>query len=96
MDRRMFAALFSLIGMAFFLAVCVYSLHPFGVVENSPIGGAPMDDYIILNAQNETGTNNVVTSIVFDYRGFDTLGEETVLITAVAGVLTVFRRVVHG
>ena len=31
-----------------------------------------MDDYFIENAQNETGANNVVTSIVFDYRGFAT------------------------
>jgi multisubunit Na+/H+ antiporter MnhB subunit len=29
---------------------------------------------------------------VFDYRGFDTLGEATVLFTAVAGVVMIFRR----
>ena len=51
-----------------------------------------MDDYIIDNAQTETGENNAVTSVVFDYRGFDTLGEATVLFTAVAGVILVFRR----
>jgi len=32
---------------------------------------------------------------VFDYRGFDTLGEATVLFTAVAGVLAVLRRYAH-
>jgi len=32
---------------------------------------------------------------VFDYRGFDTLGEATVLFTAVAGVVLVLRRYVH-
>ncbi|MCK5768361.1 MAG: hypothetical protein KAH35_08335 [Candidatus Atribacteria bacterium] len=52
-----------------------------------------MDDYFIKNAQKETGSNNVVTSIVFDYRGFDTLGEATVLFTAVVGVVALFRGV---
>jgi multisubunit Na+/H+ antiporter MnhB subunit len=32
---------------------------------------------------------------VFDYRGFDTLGEATILFSAVAGVLLLFRRVRH-
>jgi len=51
-----------------------------------------MDDYFIENAQNETGANNVVTSVVFDYRGYDTLGEATVLFTAVTGVGLALRR----
>jgi multisubunit Na+/H+ antiporter MnhB subunit len=59
--------------------------------------GAPiktqMDDYIITHTQNETGTNSAVTTIVFDYRGFDTLGEATILFAAVCGVLMIFRRV---
>jgi multisubunit Na+/H+ antiporter MnhB subunit len=29
--------------------------------------------------------------VIFDFRGFDTLGEATVLITAVLGVLTILR-----
>ena len=51
-----------------------------------------MDDYFIRNAQAQTGANNVVTSIVFDFRGFDTLGEATVLFTAVLGVGMMFRK----
>jgi len=35
--------------------------------------------------------NNVVTAVLFDYRGLDTLGEATILFTAVSGVLTVLR-----
>jgi len=65
-------------------------LRPFGEPRSTE-----MDDYIIKNAQNETGANNAVTSVVFDYRGFDTLGEATVLFTAVAGVLAVLRRYAH-
>ena len=50
-----------------------------------------MDDYIIENAQEETGSNNVVTSVVFDYRALDTYGEATILFTAVMGVLLLLR-----
>lgn len=50
-----------------------------------------MDQYMIENGQKETAANNIVTSVVFDYRAFDTLGEATVLFTSVAGVLTVLR-----
>lgn len=50
-----------------------------------------MDDYIIENAQQETGNNNVVASVVFDYRLLDTLGEATILFTAVTGVLLLLR-----
>ena len=38
-----------------------------------------------------TGSANLVTGVVFDYRGYDTLGEATILFTAVIGVLTVLR-----
>ena len=62
-------------------------MHPFGAPDK-----ADMDDGIITNAQNETGANNGVTAVVFDYRGFDTLGEATILFTAVAGVIMIFRR----
>ena len=53
---------------------------------------ADMDDYYIENGVEETGANNIVTSIVFDYRGFDTLGEATVLFAAVLGVGSLFRK----
>ena len=62
--------------------------------------GAPlqsdMDDYFIKNGQEQTGANNIVTSIVFDFRGFDTLGEATVLFTAVLGVGMMFRKLKPG
>jgi multisubunit Na+/H+ antiporter MnhB subunit len=55
-----------------------------------------MDDYYLENAQQERSVNNVVTSIVFDYRGFDTLGEAAVLFTAVCSVLALFRKGSEG
>jgi len=55
-----------------------------------------MDDYFIRHGQDQTGVNNIVTSIVFDFRGFDTLGEATVLFPAVLGVGLMFRKLHSG
>ncbi len=41
----------------------------------------------------KTGATNVVASVILDYRAFDTLGEATVLFTAVIGVLAIVRRI---
>lgn len=84
----MITAVLAFIIVAVFFFFSIFLLHPFG----DP-GTVQMDDYIIINTQNETGANNGVTSVVFDYRGFDTLGEATILFCAVAGVIMIFRRV---
>lgn len=44
------------------------------------------------NGLERTGAANVVAAIILDFRGYDTLGEATVLFTAVVGVLAVMRR----
>lgn len=38
------------------------------------------------DSREDTGSQNVVTAIVVEYRGFDTLGEVTVLFTAATGL----------
>jgi len=73
--------------VAVFFVFSALMMHPFGEPEKTE-----MDQYIIDNTQGEAGADNGVTSVVFDYRGFDTLGEATVLFTAVAGVILIFRR----
>ncbi|MFH0878866.1 MAG: hydrogen gas-evolving membrane-bound hydrogenase subunit E [Lentisphaerota bacterium] len=55
-----------------------------------------LDDYFIRHGQDQCGANNIVTSVVFDFRGFDTLGEATVLFTAVLGVGIMFRKMLQG
>jgi len=49
-------------------------------------------EYIAQGLQ-KTGATNLVTSIILDFRGYDTLGEATVLFTAVMGVLAIMRRI---
>ncbi len=84
-----------LILVSFFLYVAINPGDFNGSSSGHIVFGEPkikdMDHYFIHNAQNQTGANNVVTSIVFDYRGFDTLGEASVLFTAVLGVGIVLR-----
>ena len=82
-----YIALAALLVVLGFLLLGAAQLHPAGYP-----GKVLMDDYFINNAQEETGSNNVVTSIVFDYRGYDTLGEATVLFTAAVGVTMLFTR----
>ena len=61
-------------------------IHPFG----NP-GVVPMDAHYLENSLRELSTENIVTSIVFDYRGFDTLGEAAVLFTALCSITVLFR-----
>ena len=41
----------------------------------------------------KTGATNLVTSVILDFRAYDTLGEATILFTAVIGVLVIMRRI---
>ncbi|KAA0004237.1 MAG: cation:proton antiporter [Thermoplasmata archaeon] len=57
---------------------------------SNPITGSHANESVpshyISGTKNETGAVNAVTAIVVEYRGFDTLGEVTVLFTAATGV----------
>jgi len=57
-----------------------------------PFGNNKMDvaNYYLQNTIPQTGAANVVTSVTLFYRGFDTLGEVTVLFTAALGVAVLF------
>lgn len=95
----------SLIIVFLFLIVSSVNLHPMGEPDNRRmddyfIGGEQevCDDRcdgeeccsVVYGAQEELGVNNIVTAVVFDYRGFDTLGEATVLFAAIISVFMVF------
>jgi multicomponent Na+:H+ antiporter subunit B len=51
----------------------------------------PYGDAINRAAPAERHVTNMVTAVNFDYRGFDTLGEEYMLLAAVTGVLVLLR-----
>jgi len=57
---------------------------------------APIHTHVVPRYLNdgpkETGVPNVVTAVLASYRGYDTLGETTVVFTAGAGVVALLRR----
>ncbi len=64
-------------------------LPPFGVADT------PMHTHVapryLAESINETMVPNVVTSVLASYRGYDTLGEATVVFTAAMGVMLLLR-----
>ncbi|SRR6056297_1123044 len=48
------------------------------------------ETYVEQGAQ-KTGAANLVTGVLWDFRGYDTLGEATILFTAALGILSVLR-----
>lgn len=58
--------------------------------------GAPIHTHVVPRYLNEvmreTGVPNVVTAVLASYRGYDTLGETTVVFTAGIGVIALLRR----
>jgi multicomponent Na+:H+ antiporter subunit B len=69
----------------YFFYIAIGSLDSFGN------GSLRMAKAYIEGAAEKTGSANLVTGVVFDFRGYDTLGEATVLITAVLGVIAILR-----
>jgi len=79
-----------------FIFLIVFLVFGYISLKDLPQFGEP----IMRIAQNflsgglkETGAANLVTSVILDYRAYDTLGEATILFTAVMGVLAVMRKV---
>jgi len=62
------------------------SLVPGLFLEESPDELASVGTDILASAQSVSGSANVVTAIVVQYRGLDTLGEVTVLFVSALGV----------
>ncbi len=77
---------FALVIVGTMLFATALMMRPFGEPPST------MDDYILENTQEVTGANNAVSAVVFDWRGYDTLGEATVLFTAVTAVVMLLRR----
>ena len=67
-----------------------FGLPAFGTVGqpvNTGVGAAYLEQNM-----HDTGIPNVVTAVLASYRGFDTLGEVTVIFCAGIGVLLLLRR----
>jgi multicomponent Na+:H+ antiporter subunit B len=67
------------------LAFGTLDMPPFGDPAN-PVHHHVADHYLE-DSRTEIGIPNVVTSVLASYRGYDTLGEATVVFTAAVGVM---------
>ena len=50
-------------------------------------------DVVLREDLEKTSSLNAVTAVVFDFRGYDTLGESFVLLTAISGSMLILRGV---
>jgi len=73
------------LALLYFFRMAAGSLDTFGTSTLRMAGP------YIEGATEKTGSANLVTGVIFDFRGYDTLGEATVLVTAVLGVITILR-----
>ncbi len=73
------------------LLVAVVGAGFCAVLAKIPFGKDKLDvaNHYTRNAAGETGAANIVTSVVVTYRGFDTLGEVTILFIAAMAVAAV-------
>ncbi|TYB31731.1 MAG: DUF4040 domain-containing protein [Candidatus Mcinerneyibacterium aminivorans] len=77
------------------ILIIIFLIFSYNVLQSLPEFGNPIlkvADYYIENGMKETGAANLVTSVILDFRAFDTLGEATVLFTAILGALAVLRK----
>lgn len=82
---RLFVAALCALLIAPAVAVVIIRMPAFG---HHPL---PYGDAINRTAVAERHVTNMVTAVNFDYRAFDTLGEELMLVAAVSGTLVLLR-----
>ena len=85
-----------LLGLALAIAALIVLLH--GIEDVPPWAdpdqpaSAHVSPRYIVRAVEETGVPNIVTAVLADYRGYDTLFETAVIFTAGVAVLMILRR----
>ena len=84
---RKIAAVLGIAAFVFVLMNAVYELPTFGSFENRDV-----TSYYLDQGLKKTGSGNIVNAIIWDFRGFDTMGEETVLFSAAIGIFLLLWR----
>ena len=72
-------------GLFYFYMLAIRNLDPLGAHT------LRMSEAYVNGAVEKTGSVNLVTGVLFDFRAYDTLGEAVILYTAALGVLTLLR-----
>jgi multicomponent Na+:H+ antiporter subunit A len=67
------------------------TLTPDGAAEDVAAGTASVSEEFLVRSEPDAHGLNVVNVIIVDFRGFDTMGEITVLVVASLGVIGLVR-----
>ncbi|MFC1709804.1 hydrogen gas-evolving membrane-bound hydrogenase subunit E [Candidatus Omnitrophota bacterium] len=76
--------------------IAVFLSFSYFVLRDLPPFGEPImrvGSELLARSLESTGATNFISSVILDFRAFDTLGEATVLFCSVIGVATVMRRI---
>jgi len=82
--------------MVTFIFLVVFLSFAYFCIKDLPEFGKPImkvAQFFLTQGLRQTGATNLVSSVVLDYRAYDTLGEATILFTAVLAVMALMRRV---
>ncbi len=96
-ERRKPSALFLKV-LSLFIVIITGAVLVYGTLDMPEFGDpdAPANKHVspryIEESHHETGVNNFVTAVLASYRGYDTLGETTVIFTAGVSVILLLRR----
>ena len=93
-DREFFGMVVSIviIFVIFLAGMKVFETLPtFGTPIFATVGDSASQAYISEGMQ-KTGATNLVTSVILDFRAYDTLGEATVLFTSIIGATVILRK----
>ena len=81
--------------MGILVAIVIFLIFADSCLKNLPEFGHPamrISKNYIETALAKTGATNIVTSVILDFRAYDTLGEATVLFAAVIGAMAILRK----
>ena len=82
---QMITGFIALAGLLYFFILAIANLDPLGAHT------LRMSETYVNGAVEKTGSVNLVTGVLFDFRAYDTLGEAVILYTAALGALTLLR-----
>jgi len=74
------------------LVIVVLSYGAVSLLPNVGINASRVAGRYLSKGLAETGAANIVSAVILDYRAYDTLGEATVLFTALLGAVVILRR----
>ncbi|UCC95393.1 MAG: DUF4040 domain-containing protein [Candidatus Omnitrophota bacterium] len=81
--------------LAVFVFLIIFLAFGYFALKELPSFGSPImrvSQFYLEKAKELTGATNLVGSVILNFRAYDTLGEATVLFTAVIGVMAIMRR----